>query len=84
MQDWKERLRAAVAIKGSQAQLAADMEQCGAKGVSQSKISWLLMKAEHISAEDALAIDRATSGEVRASDLRPDIWPTPAHVPTAA
>jgi DNA-binding transcriptional regulator YdaS (Cro superfamily) len=45
-------------------------------GCSQAKISWLLLTAKDLSAEDALAIDRATDGEISASELRPDIWPT--------
>lgn len=75
--DWKPHLQRAIDLKGSQAKLAA------ALGCSQAKISWLVITAGLISAEDALAIDRATDGVVSASDLRPDIWPTPHHVPHA-
>jgi DNA-binding transcriptional regulator YdaS (Cro superfamily) len=80
MVDWKANLKRAVALVGSQAKLAAEMTRCGSES-SQSKISWLLVSAEQISAEDALAIHRATEGRVPACELRPDLWPTPDHVP---
>ena len=75
MVDWKEHLQRAVNKLGSQHRLAAAM------GCSQAKISWLLLTAKNISGDDALAIDRATDGEISASELRPDIWPTKQHVP---
>lgn len=78
MRNWKDHLRRAIGQVGSQPKLAKAM------GCSQSKISWLLVTAEQISAEDALAIDRATEGDVSASELRPDLWPTPLHVPAKA
>lgn len=75
MVEWKELLRRAIGKLGSQNRLAEAM------GCSQAKISWLLLTAKDLSAEDALAVDRATDGEVSASELRPDIWPTKHHVP---
>lgn len=81
MVDWKEHLRRAVAVSGSQAKLAAEMSRSGAEDCSQSKISWLLVVADKISAEDSLAVHRATHGAVSASQLRPDLWPTEQHVP---
>lgn len=75
MVKWKEQLQRAVSLAGSQKQLAASM------GCSQAKISWLLVTANQISAEDSLAIHRATAGQVSASSLRPDLWPTHAHIP---
>lgn len=69
MAGWKSHLKRAVALKGSQPLLAK------AIGCSQSKISWLLCQAEKIDADDAVAIDTATGGEVSKSDLRPDLWP---------
>lgn len=81
MADWKTHLRRAVAILGSQAKLAAEMKRCGASECSQSKINWLLMTAERMSAEDALAVHRATKGAVPASKLRPDLWLSPDHIP---
>jgi len=78
MAEWKEHLKRAVAQMGSQPKLAAAMD------CSQSKISWLLMTAKTISAEDAIKVHRATGGTVSASDLRPDLWPTRDHVPVGA
>jgi DNA-binding transcriptional regulator YdaS (Cro superfamily) len=68
MADWKEHLARAIRILGSQPKLAAAM------GCSQSKVSWLLVTAKDISAEDSLAIDHATGGEVAKWQLRPDLW----------
>lgn len=67
--DWKSHVQRAVDHLGSQNQLAEAM------GCSQSKVSWLLVTAKQISAEDAVAIDRATGGEVTKTELRPDLWP---------
>ena len=80
MAEWKDHLRRAVRHLGSQPKLA---DAIRAQGVdcSQSKISWLLVHAETIAAEDALAIHRATDGAVAAYELRPDLWPTAQHVP---
>lgn len=75
MECWKDHLKRAVRHLGSQPKLAKAM------GCSQSKVSWLLVTADQISAEDSIAIDRATGQEVSASQLRPDLWPTPQHVP---
>jgi DNA-binding transcriptional regulator YdaS (Cro superfamily) len=77
MVTWKNHLLRAIRLVGSQPKLAAAM------GCSQSKVSWLITTAHDISAEDALKVDRATDGAVSASELRPDIWPTPHHVPHA-
>jgi DNA-binding transcriptional regulator YdaS (Cro superfamily) len=78
---WKAHLARAVAILGSQHKLAAEMTRCGPGSYSQAKISWLLLTADQISADDALAVHRATDGLVNASDLRPDYWTSPRHVP---
>jgi DNA-binding transcriptional regulator YdaS (Cro superfamily) len=75
MAGWKKLFKAAVLLVGSQAKLAKAM------GCSQQKVSWLLTSADHIDAEDALAVQRATDGAVSASDLRPDLWPSRAGVP---
>lgn len=75
MVTWKEHLNRAVSQLGSQPKLAKAM------GCSQSKISWLLVTAKEISAEDALAVHRATNGSVSASELRPDLWASAQHVP---
>lgn len=78
--DWKTHLERAIRHLGSQPKLAEAMRSHGVD-CSQSKVSWLLRTATTISAEDALAIHRATRGEVAASELRPDLWPTRKHVP---
>lgn len=75
MSDWKDYLREAVAVAGSQEKLAKGM------GCSQAKVSWLLITAATISAEDSIAIHRATAGAVPASALRPDLWRRPEDVP---
>ena len=63
----KSLLRAIEAF-GSQAKLA------GAAGVSQQTISAALKGSRAISAELAVAIEKATRGTVRRADLRPDIF----------
>lgn len=70
MVEWKEHLQRAIEHLGSQPVLAREI------GCSQSKISWLLQKAEKIDAEDAVAIERATGGQVTKNQLRPDLWPS--------
>lgn len=65
----------AVQIVGSQGALADSI------GKSQQHISALCTRAEQISAEDAIAIHRATEGAVPGSALRPDLWRAPEHVP---
>lgn len=65
----------AVKVVGSQVALAEKM------GRSQQQVSALCTRAISISAEDALAIHRATGGEIPASKLRPDLWDSPASVP---
>lgn len=79
MTSWKDHLRRAVRVLGSQPKLADAMRAAGAE-CSQSKISWLLHTARDISAEDALAVHRATCGAVSASDL----WPRAEFVTDAA
>jgi Uncharacterized protein conserved in bacteria, prophage-related len=81
MGNWKDHLQRAIGHLGSQPKLADAMKRVGAETCSQSKISWLLQHGKTISAEDALAIDRATEGAVSASELRPDLWPSPELVP---
>lgn len=78
MVGWKKHLERAIELAGSQGRLAKLM------GCSQAKVSWLLVTADDISAEDALSIDRASNGAVSASELRPDIWTSPKHVPRPA
>ena len=63
-----EALKRAVEIFKTQKALA------DAIGLSQQGISYLLKRAPTISAEVAVAIERATSGQVRREELRPDIF----------
>jgi DNA-binding transcriptional regulator YdaS (Cro superfamily) len=70
MVEWKGHLQRAIEHFGSQPVLAREI------GCSQSKISWLLQKAEKIDAEDAVAIERVTGGQVTKTQLRPDLWPS--------
>lgn len=58
----------AVALVGSQQKLAK------AIGLSQQGVSYLLNHAPKITAETAIAIERATRGEIRRAELRPDIF----------
>lgn len=60
-------LRKAIVVCGGQAQLAA------ACGWSQQAISKAAMTGV-VSAELALAIHKATAGEVLCAALRPDLW----------
>lgn len=73
---FREQIDRAVAILGSQTKLAREM------GCSQQYISWLLNEADQISAETAMMVEKATRGEIKADELRPDLpWPSP---PTAS
>lgn len=60
-------IRSAIKHKGSQAKLAADA------GCSQQQIAYLLT-AKKITGDMALAIDKATDGQVSKHDLRPDLF----------
>lgn len=73
MADWKKHLQRAVDHAGSQYELAKRM------GCSQAKVSWLLVSAEQIKAEDAVAIEAATDGQVSKQDLRPDLFGEREH-----
>jgi DNA-binding transcriptional regulator YdaS (Cro superfamily) len=70
----KRATRRAIAIMGSEHRLAR------ACGVSQTSISKAKLTGK-ISPQLALAIHRATKGSVAASELRPDLWSRPEHVP---
>lgn len=62
-----EHIQRAIEHFGSQAALAERI------GLSQQGVSYLL-KAGQVSAEVAVAIDRATGGLVSREQLRPDIF----------
>jgi DNA-binding transcriptional regulator YdaS (Cro superfamily) len=68
MQTFRDHIRRAVALAGSQRALANKI------GLSQQGISYLLNSAPRVSAEIAIAIHRATDGKVRKEKLRPDIF----------
>ena len=68
MQEFRTYIKKAVELHGSQAKLAKEV------GCSQQYISWLLNDADQVSGEMALAFERATSGAISASSLRPDLW----------
>lgn len=63
-----DHIRRAIELTGSQRALAEKT------GLSQQGISYLLNEARQISAEIAIAIDRATDGKVPREKLRPDIF----------
>lgn len=61
-------VKSAAALLGSQQALAE------ATGLSQQGISYLINQAPRVTAEVAIAIERATNGAVTAKELRPDIF----------
>lgn len=65
----RELIERAISILGSQAKLA---DACGVKQPS----IWQAKDTQRCSAELAMAIERATDGQVTAIELRPDLpWP---------
>ena len=71
MDDFREHIRRAITICGSQKALADKI------GRSQPGISWLLNGAKNISGDDAVKIEKATDGQVRRWELRPDLFDPP-------
>jgi DNA-binding transcriptional regulator YdaS (Cro superfamily) len=67
-------IKKAIKLAGSEAKLGRGT------GFSQVAINKAKHKG-HASAEMALAIDRFLGGAVSASDIRPDLWVSPHHVP---
>ena len=65
----------AIKLAGSEAKLGRGI------GFSQVAINKAKRKG-HASAEMALAIDHFLGGAVSASEMRPDLWASPAHVPS--
>ena len=63
---------------GSQPKLAREA------GLSQQHISKLLNFQRSVSADIALAIERATKGRVRRWELRPDYWTAPTETQVGA
>lgn len=64
----REHIQRAVNLAGSQRALAEKAE------ISQQLVSWLLNHADQVSAEVAVAIERATEGAVTRAQLRPDLF----------
>lgn len=75
--NFRHHIERAVALHGSQAKLAR------AVGCSQQYVSWLLHEGDQVSAEMALAFERATGGKITRIDLRPDIFAAPAQAGAA-
>jgi DNA-binding transcriptional regulator YdaS (Cro superfamily) len=61
-------LKRAIEALGSQKKLA------DAIGLSQQGVSFLLNEGKRVRAETAVAIERATKGQIRREQLRPDIF----------
>lgn len=68
MNTHKLLMEKAVKAVGSQQKLA------DAIGKSQQGISYLMNVADCVSAEDAIAIEKATDGKISRTQLRPDIF----------
>lgn len=72
MTDVSDLVKAAIAILGSQAKLAA------AAGVRQPVISEA-SRTGKVGPRLAMGIEKATSGMISKSRLRPDLWPEAAQ-----
>lgn len=48
-------------------------------GTSQARVSRLLLNTSKVEAEDAIAIERATGGQIPRWRLRPDLWSQPVE-----
>lgn len=68
MPDRNELIARAIRLKGRQADLAREI------GCAQQTVSKLLYKEIPITAEVAVAIDRATKGAVSKHSMRPDLF----------
>lgn len=64
MSTWKPALD----YFGSQAKIAR------ALGTTQATVSRRLAAGKPLSAEDAVALERASNGAVNRAELRPDLW----------
>ena len=71
MSDFRPHIERAIKQFGSQAKLAEEV------GCSQQYISWLLKDADQVSAEMAVAFERATKNTVTRHQLRPDLFAQP-------
>jgi DNA-binding transcriptional regulator YdaS (Cro superfamily) len=68
MIEFRKHLQRAIDNKGSQKKLAEEI------GCSQQHITWLMNQGRQVTLEMAFDIERVTSGEVKAKDLRPDFF----------
>lgn len=68
MQHFRKHLKALIKQAGSQSELAASL------GISQQNVSRLMTRGKRVSAELAVKIEEATKGEIKRSDLRPDLF----------
>ena len=69
MSKHKHHIERAIKLHGgSQTKLAEAM------GCTQQQVWFLMERAKGVSAEMALAIDKATAGKVSKHDLRPDLF----------
>jgi DNA-binding transcriptional regulator YdaS (Cro superfamily) len=75
MSDVTKLIEEAIALVGSEAKLG---DACGK---SQNAI-WAAKRAGRVSAELAVAIERATGGRMPRWRLRPDLWSQPQPVST--
>lgn len=66
-----QTVKEAIDICNSQEALAKAM------GCSQSRVSRLLLEQQKVEAEDAIAIEAATGGQIPRWRLRPDLWSQP-------
>ena len=70
-------LERAVEIAGGQSALARKL------GLKQANVWHWLNRAEHVPAEQAIAIEQATGGAVTRAELRPDLFADPAAISAA-
>lgn len=68
MSNFRDYIKTAVELKGSQKNLAESM------GCTQQQISYLLNEATGISAEMAISIEAATDKAITRNHLRPDLF----------
>ena len=69
----KHLLERAVTLAGGQTRLAEKM------GVTQQRVWFVMNRAKRVSAEMAIAIERATDRQISKHELRPDIFPKEAR-----
>jgi DNA-binding transcriptional regulator YdaS (Cro superfamily) len=68
-------LERAIEALGGQSQLARAI----GNGVRQQNVWWWRNRSGRVPAEYVLAIQKATGGQVKAHELRPDVYPPPGR-----